>query len=205
VIGSDIEMDDHGDVFDMDASRRDVGGDQSLGPTGRERLQGTGSLALRSAPMHRDGRHILSAQLLDETIGTMPRSCENDGPTFGIDQASRLRGPAGPGDTPEVVEHVDLSRIPGFGVDPHRILLIVPAQNADLAVQGRREEEGLALGFGLVENSPHRGQKAHVGHTVGFVDHYELDTPEIDRTTLDEVFEPTRCRHQDIYAIPQCG
>jgi hypothetical protein len=53
-IGRRIEVEDEGDAVDMDAARRDVGGDQYLDPTGPKVGQGPLSLAL--APVAVNGR-----------------------------------------------------------------------------------------------------------------------------------------------------
>ena len=80
------------------------------------------------------------------------------------------------------------------------VLLVLPHQRVDRAVERRREQQRLAGGGRLVEQATNLGEEAHVGHAVGFVDDDDLDRGEVDLTPLDEVLEPARAGHEDVGA-----
>ena len=81
-----------------------------------------------------------------------------------------------------------------------RVALVAAGDDADVAVERGREEDGLALLGGGVEDAAHRGQEAHVGHPVGFVDHDDLDHAEVDDPLRDQVLEPARAGDEDVDA-----
>ena len=51
------------------------------------------------------------------------------------------------------------------------ILLVVAGELGHVAVEGRGEQHGLALAYRLVEQPANGGHEAHVGHSVGLVEH----------------------------------
>ena len=59
-------------------------------------------------------------------------------------------------------------------------MLVVAAQDCDVAIEGGREEQCLAVRGRAVEDSTHRWEKAHVGHAVCFVDDDDVNLPEVD-------------------------
>jgi hypothetical protein len=77
-------------------------------------------------------------------------------------------------DPPEVV--VDLAPIGAGG--PHvvtgRVVLVVADQLVDGTAERRGEEECLAGRARLVDETAHRGQKAHVGHPIRFIDDHHV-------------------------------
>ena len=78
-----IEVDDRGDGIDVDASRRYVGRDQSLDPTGRELLERSGPLTLRSPAVKGDGSDSTPRELFREPVGAVPSAREHDGTALG--------------------------------------------------------------------------------------------------------------------------
>ena len=81
-----------------------------------------------------------------------------------------------------------------------RVALVAAGDDADVAVERGREEDGLTLLGGGVEDAAHRGEEAHVGHPVGFVDHDDLDHAEVDDPLRDQVFEPAGAGDEDVDA-----
>ena len=86
---------------------------------------------------------------------------------------------------------------------PLRVRLVAPDEYIDVAVECRREEQGLAGVADLVEQSRDLGQEAHVGHPIGLVDDHEVDLVEADRATVDQVGEPAGTRDGDVDATLQ--
>ena len=85
----------------------------------------------------------------------------------------------------------------------HRVVLVAVGDDLDVAVEGGREEDGLALLGRGVEQALHRGQEAHVGHAVGLVDHDQVDLVELDVAALDEVLEATGAGDEHVDALAQ--
>ena len=70
-----------------------------------------------------------------------------------------------------------------------------------LLVERRREQQRLPLGRRLAHNTADGGQKAHVEHTVGLVEHQDLDLVQVASTLLNQVDQTARRGDQDITAV----
>ncbi len=81
-----------------------------------------------------------------------------------------------------------------------RVALVAAGDHADVAVERGREQDGLTLLRGGVEDATHGGEESHVGHPVGFVDHDDLDHAEVHHPLGDEVLEPAGAGHEDVDA-----
>ena len=94
-----------------------------------------------------------------------------------------------------------------FDLDRHldRCPLVPPDELVDVAVEGGREQQGLAVGPDLVEDRLHLRQEAHVGHAVRFVDDDDRHVGQPDRSPGDQVPEPARTGHRDVDAATQRG
>ena len=84
-----------------------------------------------------------------------------------------------------------------------RVGLVPLHEPVDRAVERGREQQRLAVRGRAVEELLHRGEEAHVGHAVGFVDHDDLDLVEIDLAALDEVGEAAGAGDEDVDAAPE--
>jgi hypothetical protein len=67
----EIEVDHVRDPFDVDAARRDVGGDEHAGPPSLERVQRGGALALRAIGVQRRGDDAVLLQLARDLVGAV--------------------------------------------------------------------------------------------------------------------------------------
>ncbi len=114
-----------------------------------------------------------------------------------------MAGPVGGLDVPERV-----GRRVEVGLDfadlvTHRVVLVLAGERTDVAVEGRREEDRLAVLGDQVEELAHLRQESHVGHAVGFVDDDDLDAVELDGAALDQVDESARAGDEDVDAAAQ--
>ena len=106
-------------------------------------------------------------------------------------------------DAPEVVRHgvevgLDLAHLVAG-----RLVLVAAGQLGDVAVEGGREQQRLAVVAGLVEQALDHGQEAHVGHAVGFVDDDERHVGERDVAALDQVLEAAGAGDEDVDALAE--
>ena len=76
-------------------------------------------------------------------------------------------------------------------------------EHVDPRVEGRGEQQALARTRGLVEQPPHDGQEAEVGHVVGLVEHGDLDGVEVRVARLEMVGEPAGAGDEDVDAGAQ--
>ena len=140
-------------------------------------------------------------ELLGQRVGTVLGAAEHDGRAGGVDDLGGEVDALGAVDRPEVVrgrELVGLGELVTRGV-----VLVATDELVDRAVERGREQQRLARLRRLVEQRLDRGQEAHVGHAVGFVDDDHLDLVEVDLAALDQVGETTRAGDEHVDAAPQ--
>ncbi len=77
-VAGGVKMDHERDRLDVEAAGGNVGGDQRLGATGRERMQRPVALALGAPAVHGDRAHAQLDELLGEPVGTVAGSGEHD-------------------------------------------------------------------------------------------------------------------------------
>ena len=177
-----IEMDDAADVVDVDPPRpADVGGDERLGLSGNEGPQCPVARWAWDRPPC-SGTALTPAATSWRATRSVPYLVRQN-TTVGPCEATRLAASAtvlAPGVHPMMRRRRRLL----FDLDRHldRCPLVPPDELVDVAVEGGREQQGLAVGPDLVEDRLHLRQEAHVGHAVRFVDDDDRHVGQPDRS-----------------------
>ncbi len=78
-------------------------------------------------------------------------------------------------------------------------------QDVDRLVEGRGEQQSLALAGRLVHDAAHAGQEAQVGHVVGLVEDGDLDVGEVGVALTHEVLEAAGAGDDDVDAALEGG
>ena len=163
-------MDDTGDAVHVHTPGGDVGCDQRAHLATGERAQGAVALGLAPAAVDRGRRHAELVELFGEPIGSVARPAEHDRRTHRLDRVRRGRGALGPVDPPEdVAGGGDVGALRADLVDDG-VALDVAGELGHCTVERGGEQQHLAGIVGLLEDAPHRGEEAHVGHAIGLVD-----------------------------------
>jgi hypothetical protein len=202
-VGWRIEVDHGLDRIDVDSPGSNVGCDQGLRSTGRERLESAAALVLGSPSVHGNRFDTELAELLGEPVGAVTGPREDDGSSRSVDELSSVLHPVVVLHQPEVMLGIDRCLVDGPRLVTDGITLIVAAQHRDVSIECGGEEQGLSTGRGTVEKPSDVGKKAHVGHTVGFVDDDEIDLTQVHGSLFDQILEAPGGRHQDVNAFPQ--
>ena len=198
-----IEVDDMGDVVDVEAARGDIGGDEHGRAARAEGVEGARALVLRLVAVDRLGVDAVGLQLAREAVGAVLRLGEDDGALHRerveeVDEELRLLRLEH--EVELLVDAVDRARDRrhrhAHGIVEERV-----GEMADLLRHRRREEHGLARLRQQRRDLADRLDKAHVEHAVRLVEHEELDLAEVDEPLLEEVDEATRRRDEDIDAL----
>ena len=200
-----VEMDNAGQGVDMDASGHDVGRYEGVCFPLGERLQRPLALTLRAVTVHGDGAHAVGLQLPDDAVGPPLGAAEHEGLSVMLDQLCRDRHAFGPIHLPEVMGDIALRFLGRLDRDPDRVTLVGADDGLHLTTDGGREKEHLAVRRRLVEETAYRGEESHVRHTVRFVEHHRRDVVETHIAPLNQVFEASRARHNDVDALVQCA
>ena len=187
----------------MDAPGGDVGGHQGIHRAPDERVERP--LPLLLAPVAVDGRGPDAAllQLAGDPVGAVLGPAEDDGRAGGRGHLGGHGHPVAGLHLPEQVHGRTGVVLVHFELVAGRIVLVPADQHVDVSVQGGREQQRLAVGRGQVEQPPHVGEEAHVGHAVGLVDDHDLHGIQADAAPLDEVPEPSRTGHGHVHAPGQ--
>ena len=193
-------MDDRCDTLDVDAPSRHVGRYQGLNPAGGELPQCSGALVLAPAAVDRCGRDAGPTKLTGQPVAAVAGAAEDDRATGRGDGVRRDPDALGSGHVPEHVVGCDHVRGLLANLAAHRVVLVVAGERRHVAVEGGREQHRLPIGRGLVEQAPNSRHESHVGHAVGLVDHDCVHRAQADHALLDQVFEASGTRHQDVDA-----
>ena len=153
--------------------------------------------------MHGNGAHAVRLELADDTIGSALGAAEHEGLPVVLDQLGRDGHPIGPLHLPEMVGDVALRLRRGLDGHPDRVPLVAADDGLDLAPDGGREEEHLAIRGGLVQEAAHRREEPHVGHAVRLVEDDRGHVVETHVTPLDEVFEAAGAGDHDVDPLVQ--
>ena len=208
VLGA-LVVDDVGDVLDVDAAGRHVGGHEDVDLAVSERAQGLLARALAEVAVDGGGREAPLREVVGDLGGGALGAAEDD------------RQPTLPG-LQHAGEHLDLvHRVRAVdelldGLDRVRVLLVVThgpdvgglahvaaGQGDDRTGHRRREEHGLAGGGGQREEALDIREEAEVEHLVGLVEHDDAGVAEVEVALLGEVDEAPRGADDDLDAALQ--
>ena len=166
-----------------------------------ERGEGAIALALAASAVDRLGVDADLAELLGEAIGTVTGAGEHDRRAEAVDDLGRGVDALFAGDGPEqVLRGVHVGAL-GADLVTGRVALEVGDELGDRTVERGREQQHLTVAAGLLDDAANRGQEAHVGHLVGFVDHDGGDVTQVEGTHLEEVLQAAGAGDDDFDAL----
>lgn len=186
-----VEVEDVGDLVDVDAAGRDVGGDEDGHASGLESQEGACADVLALVPVDGPGLDAGVAEGFDEPIGPPLGAREDERAADALVAQEPLQEfrlvLAG-----DVVDGLGDGRgRGGHGRDLDELGLAEQGvgELSDLARHRGREEEGLAGLGDFLRDASDVVDEAHVEHTVGLVEYEHLNRAQIDVTLLHEVLE----------------
>ena len=202
-LGRHVKVHDVAHVADVDAAGKHVGCHQHVDGTVAEGRKGTLALGLAAVAVNRGGLDTLALQATAAAVGAVLGAHKND---------SALRAFLFEELGQQVILGLDGHRehklIDGVGgrrgrCDLHasRVAHQVGDLTHGLLVEGRREQQRLTLGRCLAHNAANSGQKAHVEHAVGLVEHQDLNLVQVAGTLLDQIDQTARRCDQDVAAV----
>ncbi|GMA18606.1 hypothetical protein GCM10025862_06270 [Arsenicicoccus piscis] len=198
VVGRRVDLQDHGDVVDVDATGGDVGGHEDRDGPGLERGEHAIALALVEPAVQRDGHDTLLAQLQRHAIGAELGAHEHDGAAGAVGDLGGNDLLVHRVDEQHVVLHRRDARRVGVGRVGDRVDQVAVHDLVDAAVQRRREQQALPTGGHQVEDLGDLLEEAHLGHVVGLVEDRDLDVAQVGRAALDQVAQATRRGDEDV-------
>ena len=193
-LGRHVKVHDVAHVANVDAAGKDIGCHQHVDGTIAEGRKGTLALGLAAVAVNRGGLDALALQTTAAAVGAVLGTHKDNGALrallleeLGQQVVLCLDGHR---------EHKLVDGVGGRrgGRDLHagRIAHQVGDLAHGLLVEGRREQQRLALGRRLAHNATDGGQKAHVEHAVGLVEHQDLNLVQVAGALLDQVDQTTR-------------
>ena len=121
------------------------------------------------------------------------------------DQVGEQRAFALGSDLIDLVRHQIGGGVAARDFNRQRIAQHLVGEALDLVGKRRRKQQALALGRNQRDDAFQVGQKAHVEHTVGLVEHEYLHLAEVDGFLLDVIEQPPRRGDENFHAGHQCG
>ncbi len=198
-----VEVNDRCDTVDVDSAGRHVGGNESVDTPPGEVGQCTGALRLAATAVDGGGLQAFPAQLAGEAVRAVAGPTEDDcrpGSTYSVS-----------GDLTSVCLCGVPEHVAGCGdvgclladLVSYRVTLVVAGEPGDVAVEGCREQNRLAVRVGLVEQTAHSRHEAHVGHAVGLVEYHPVDAGKRECSLLDQVLKASGACNEDVDAPPE--
>ena len=202
-LGRHVKVHDVAHVADVDAAGEDIGRHQHVDGAVAEGRKRALALGLAAVAVDRGGLDALALQTTAAAVGAVLGAHKDD---------SALRA----------LLFEELGQQVVLGLDGHREHKLVDGvggrrgrrdlhagrvahQVGDLAhgllVERCREQQRLALGRRLAHNTTDGGQKAHVEHAVGLVEHQHLDLVQVAGALLDQIDQTARRGDQDVAAV----
>ena len=203
VLGRGIDVDDQGDVVDVDAASGDVGRDQHADFAAAEVGEVALASALRQVAVQFDCGDACGAQLLGELLGAVLGAHEEQRTVEARRQCTDDGG---------LVARRNCEYVVGHGVDRRhfrvdrvndRVDEVLAHQTVDGLVERRREQQPLAADRSRIEDALDAGEEAEVGHVIGLVEHGDFDRVESAVSLADEVLEATRAGDDDVDSLSE--
>ena len=196
----DIEIDDVGDVGDVEAARRHVGGDEHVSLTGAEAAHDAIALRLREIAMDRlhgvAAGHEGLSQFVDTRLGAAEdhrrlRRLRVENAREGVDTTSTRDLVGG-------LTDLGHGHLLAGDRDPLRLAQIARGEIDDARGHGGREEGSLAVDGGLRQDPLDVLDKAHVEHFIGLIEDEEAHIVKKERATAHVVHDPAGRTDDDL-------
>ena len=197
-----IEVDDVAHIGNVDAAREDVGCHENLDAAVTECREGALALALAAIAVDGLARKAAARKATHAGVGAALGAHEHD-------HALRALFLEDLGQKTVLLVHRDGHHVLVDGIgsgsdrgDLHASGLMDQIGNGAhaLLVERGREQKRLTLLAALAHNSAHLGQKAHIEHAVGLVQHEHAHLVEVRGALLGQVHQASRRRHQNVAA-----
>jgi hypothetical protein len=203
-VGREIIVDDVGDVGNIETTSSHSSSDEDGATTVSEELQSTLTLALGSVTVNGSGREVL----VDEEVGQ--RVChalgldENESQTASMSVKNVKQN----GTLVDILDVLDLlGDVLRGGTNTTNgkedvVLEEVTSEHLDVAGEGGREHQSLALGNSghvlTLDNASNLGLETHVKHAISLIEDEVLDVAQGDATSLYEIDQSTRGSNKQI-------
>ena len=202
-LGRHVKVHDVAHVANVDATSENIGRHQHVDGAVAEGRKCALALGLAAVAVNSGGLDTLTLQTTAAAVGAVLGAHKDDGALrallleeLGQQVVLGLDGHR---------EHKLIDGIGGrrSGRDLHagRVAHQVGDLAHGLLVEGRREQQRLTLSRRLAHNAADGGQKAHVEHAVGLVEHQHLDLVQVAGTLLDQIDQTARRGDQDVAAV----
>ena len=200
-----LKIDHLRQLVDIDAARGDVRRHQDLQGAILELGQGTGTRRLALVAMDGRRRDLVLEQLLGQLVGAV-FGAGKDQHLLPVVMANQVRQKL----LLMQLRHQMHRLLHHFGrgvaachFDAARVVEQGLGQGADVVREGGREQQGLALLRHQGDHLADIADKAHIQHTVGLIEHQDLNPGQVYRALPHMVEQTTGRRHQEINAASQ--
>ena len=197
-----IVVDDVAYAGDVEPALGNVGGDEHADFPRLEILERAGSLALRFVGVHRRGGNSRILEMPDDAIGAVLSAGKNENRIHlrllqQLDQQHRLSLAR---DRVNGVRNSADCLGATSDLHYHRLAQIRSRQGLDFGRHCRAEKKRLPIRRDLGHNPIELGRETHVEHSIGFIQHQNLEIIENDVLPLHVIEQPARSRDYDIHS-----
>jgi len=181
-----VGMDDEGNIIDMDAAGRDVGGDEGCRGAACECREVAFACILGQVAVQLDGTDSDGVELASELLCAVLRAREDDHPAL-AGHSSDLFDAIGFLDDDDAM--LEEHRCFDSGCMRYGVGEVAGDEGIDAASEGCREQQSLTVLGCVIEDSLHHGQEALISHVISLIKNAHLDSVERDIAGLHVVQE----------------
>ena len=200
-----LEVDDVGQLVDVDAAGRDVGGHQHLERAGLELGQRLGARPLALVAVDRHRGDPLIVQVLGQPVRAVLHAREDEHlvPIAVANELGKQILLLLAADRVNLLRDGVCRGVAASHLDQRRLVQQSIGQGLDLVAEGGAEQQALLPGRQQRQHLADVVDEAHVQHAVGLVEHEDLHLAQVQRALLVVVEEASRRGHQDVDALAE--
>ena len=202
-----VEVHDVRQGVNINSARCDIGGHQHLQLVVLEAFQGAGPRVLALVAVDRVRLDSVALKLLRQTIRAVLGLGEHQHllPVAALDEVREQRALAVPVHRMHDLRYEFDRAVARGDFDGYRVAHEGAGQLANLLGKCRGEQQILAGGREQCQDATDVGNKSHVEHAVGLVEHEDLHLAQVDGALLNMIEQTPGCGDDNVGAAPQLG
>lgn len=205
-VSRQVIVDNVCDIGDIETTGSNGSGNEDGAASISEEFQGTLTFTLGTITVNGGGREVL----VNEEIGERVRHAlgldkdEGQAAGMGVENIKEDRALVNIFDVFDALSNVLRGRTDTTDGKENVVLKEVPGEHLDIAGEGGREHQSLAVGNGghilTLDNAANLRLETHVQHTISLVKNQVLDVAKGDATTLYEIDQSSGSSNKQIAA-----
>ncbi|CAH0053234.1 unnamed protein product [Clonostachys solani] len=205
-VSRQVIVDDVGDIGDIETTGSNCSGNEDGAASISEEFEGTLTFTLGTITVNGGGREVLVNEEIGERVRHALGLNEDEGQAagMGVENIKENRALVNVFNVLNALSDVLRGRTDTSNGEENIVLEEIPSEHLDIAGEGGREHQSLAVGNGghilTLDNAADLRLETHVQHTISLVKNQVLDVAKGDATTLYEIDQSSGGSNKQIAA-----